>query len=61
MQRLPQLIKYYLKCEKNAVCQKWKQLNDVDHDIGIQDLLSQFYQELLSEYQTQVIQYFVDF
>lgn len=54
MERLPQLIKYYVKCEKNSVCQKWKTLIDVEQDRAIQDLMSQFYSDLLAEYQTQV-------
>ncbi|CAH1388950.1 unnamed protein product [Nezara viridula] len=54
IERLPQLIKYYVKCEKSFLCQKWKNIVDVDQDRGIQELLSQFYQDLLLEYHTQV-------
>lgn len=60
IERLPQLIKYYVKCEKSFLCQKWKNIVDVDQDRGIQELLSQFYQDLLLEYHTQVYYLFVE-
>lgn len=53
MERLPQLLKYYHKCQKGALCQQWRCLVE-EQDLTVSEWISSFYDSLLSNWQQQV-------
>ncbi|XP_014248719.1 conserved oligomeric Golgi complex subunit 7 [Cimex lectularius] len=53
MEKLPQLIRYYAKCEKDSLCQEWTKLVDFDQDRTVLEWLSSFYHTMLTNWQTQ--------
>ncbi|KAK9508413.1 hypothetical protein O3M35_005979 [Rhynocoris fuscipes] len=54
MDRMPQLIKYYCRCEKGSLCREWTNLVELDQDHGLIEWLTAFYHILLTNWQTQV-------
>lgn len=52
--RLPQLLKYYHKCQKGYLLQQWAHLVETEQDEGLQELLNKFYDKLLSHWHEQV-------
>lgn len=53
--RLQQLIKYYHKCNKAALIQKWRSLVETDQDDGIVEWMTKFYDALISNWHDQVL------
>uniref|UniRef100_T1I1G8 Conserved oligomeric Golgi complex subunit 7 n=1 Tax=Rhodnius prolixus TaxID=13249 RepID=T1I1G8_RHOPR len=54
MERLPQLVKYYSRCEKGSMCREWTNLVELDQDHGVIEWLQAFYHSLLTNWQSQV-------
>lgn len=54
MERLPQLVKYYSRCEKGSMCREWTNLVELDQDHGVIEWLAAFYHSLLTNWQSQV-------
>lgn len=54
IERLPQLLKYYEKCQKGSLCQYWKSLIDSDQDLNMAEQLRSLYDMLLVNWQKQV-------
>uniref|UniRef100_A0A023EY93 Conserved oligomeric Golgi complex subunit 7 n=2 Tax=Triatoma infestans TaxID=30076 RepID=A0A023EY93_TRIIF len=54
MERLPQLVKYYSRCEKGSMCREWTNLVELDQDHGVIEWLAAFYHSLLINWQSQV-------
>lgn len=54
IERLPQLLKYYIKCQKGSLCQYWKSIIDSDQDLNLVEQLRSFYDMLLINWQKQV-------
>ena len=54
MDRLPQLLKYYHKCRKGILLQRWRALVEVEQDEGIVHLLKSCYDMFLSAWNEQV-------
>ncbi|PSN54981.1 Conserved oligomeric Golgi complex subunit 7 [Blattella germanica] len=52
--RLPQLLKYYHKCQKGMLLQKWQHLVEMDQDDGVAEWMHNFYDTLLSNWHDQV-------
>ena len=52
--RLPQLLKYYHKCQKGILMQKWRNLVETEQDEGVSELMLKFYDVLLSTWHEQV-------
>lgn len=53
MERLPQLLSYYDKCQKGVYCQEVKRLLESGEDLAAEIVLKQVYEFLLNEYQSQ--------
>lgn len=54
MERLPQLVSYYEKCQKAFYCQEFKRLVEVSEDSSVEVFLKQVYEFLLNECQKQI-------
>lgn len=54
IERLPQLLKYYIKCQKGSLCQHWKSIVDSDQDLNLVEQLRSLYDMLLVNWQKQV-------
>ncbi|XKL64088.1 hypothetical protein PGB90_004174 [Kerria lacca] len=54
IERLPQLLKYYIKCQKGSLCQYWKSIIDSDQDLNLVEQLRSFYDMLLINWQKQI-------
>lgn len=54
MERLPQLIKYYDRCQKGALCQHWRSLVEVEQDQSVTEWMHHLYDYLLSNWHRQV-------
>ncbi|KAL1461335.1 hypothetical protein WDU94_013241 [Cyamophila willieti] len=54
MERLPQLLSYYDKCQKGVYCQEVKRLIENGEDLSGETVLKQIYEFLLAECQTQM-------
>ncbi|KDR16116.1 conserved oligomeric Golgi complex subunit 7 isoform X3 [Zootermopsis nevadensis] len=52
--RLPQLLKYYHKCQKGVLMQQWRNLVEMEQDEGIAEWMHKFYDTLLSNWHDQV-------
>lgn len=52
--RLPQLIKYYHKCQKGALLQKWRNQLEIEQDESVPQWIHNFYDILLSNWHAQV-------
>uniref|UniRef100_A0A1B6DV36 Conserved oligomeric Golgi complex subunit 7 n=1 Tax=Clastoptera arizonana TaxID=38151 RepID=A0A1B6DV36_9HEMI len=53
MERLPQLLKYYHKCQKGALCQVWRRTVE-EQDQNVMDWMNNFYDSLLLNWHQQV-------
>lgn len=60
MDRLEQLLQYYIKCRRGSVLQKWNELYESD-DVNAIEMLSQFYQLLLDDATEQIKWYLTVF
>lgn len=54
MERLPQLLKYYHKCQKGSLCQQWRCLVEVEQDQSVAEWMHSFYDTLLNNWHQQV-------
>lgn len=54
MERLPQLLKYYHKCQKGSLCQQWRCLVEVEQDQSVAEWMHSFYDMLLNNWHQQV-------
>jgi hypothetical protein len=52
--RLPQLLKYYNKCQKGVLMQQWRNLVETEQDEGVAEWMHKFYDILLSNWHDQV-------
>lgn len=52
--RMPQLLKYYHKCQKGLLLQQWNQCIESDQEDGVLDCMKRFYDILLSKWNDQV-------
>ncbi|PNF30976.1 Conserved oligomeric Golgi complex subunit 7 [Cryptotermes secundus] len=52
--RLPQLLKYYHKCQKGVLMQQWQNLVETEQDEGVAEWMHKFYDILLSNWHDQV-------
>ncbi|KAJ9592818.1 hypothetical protein L9F63_015509, partial [Diploptera punctata] len=48
--RLPQLLKYYHKCQKGILMQKWRSVIEMEQEDGIAEWMHNFYDMLLSNW-----------
>ncbi|CAG9855604.1 unnamed protein product [Phyllotreta striolata] len=53
MERLPQLIKYYEKCQKDALLKKWRNQLEIEQDETTIQWIHNYYNYLLSNWHTQ--------
>ncbi|CAH1108801.1 unnamed protein product [Psylliodes chrysocephalus] len=53
MERLPQLLKYYQKCQKNVLLKKWRHQLEIEQDESTIQWIHNFYNHLLSNWHTQ--------
>ncbi|XP_054278876.1 conserved oligomeric Golgi complex subunit 7 [Macrosteles quadrilineatus] len=53
MERLPQLLKYYHKCQKGILCQQWHCLVE-EQDLSVTEWMSSLYENLMCHWQQQV-------
>uniref|UniRef100_A0A1B6JSV6 Conserved oligomeric Golgi complex subunit 7 n=2 Tax=Homalodisca liturata TaxID=320908 RepID=A0A1B6JSV6_9HEMI len=53
MERLPQLLKYYHKCQKGVLCQQWRCLVE-EQDLTVSEWMNSYYDSLLLNWQQQV-------
>ncbi|KAG5873515.1 hypothetical protein JTB14_026601 [Gonioctena quinquepunctata] len=51
--RLPQLLKYYLKCQKDILLKKWRNQLEFEQDESTLQWIHNYYNELLSNWYTQ--------
>lgn len=51
--RLPQLIKYYQKCQKDILLKKWRNQLEIEQDESTTQLIHNYYNFLLSNWHTQ--------
>ncbi|XP_022909528.1 conserved oligomeric Golgi complex subunit 7 [Onthophagus taurus] len=51
--RLPQLLKYYHKCQKDVLVKKWRYQLEIEQDEPITQLIHNYYDVLLSNWHTQ--------
>lgn len=51
--RLPQLIKYYHKCQKDLLLKKWRNQLEIEQDESITKWLHSYYDHFLSNWHTQ--------
>ncbi|XP_069687140.1 conserved oligomeric Golgi complex subunit 7 isoform X3 [Periplaneta americana] len=52
--RLPQLLKYYHKCQKGILMQQWRNIVEMEQDEGVAEWMHKFYDVLLSNWHDQV-------
>lgn len=53
MERLPQLIKYYDKCQKDLLLKKWQSITETDQDDSLIQWMQNFYDYLISNWYSQ--------
>uniref|UniRef100_A0A6P7F1E8 Conserved oligomeric Golgi complex subunit 7 n=1 Tax=Diabrotica virgifera virgifera TaxID=50390 RepID=A0A6P7F1E8_DIAVI len=53
MDRLPQLLKYYQKCQKDVLLKKWRNQLEIEQDESTIQWIHNFYNDLLSNWHTQ--------
>ncbi|RZC34964.1 conserved oligomeric Golgi complex subunit 7 [Asbolus verrucosus] len=53
MGRLPQLLKYYHKCQKDVLLKKWRNQLEIEQDESVMQWIHNFYGILLSNWHTQ--------
>ncbi|KAJ4430331.1 hypothetical protein ANN_22545 [Periplaneta americana] len=51
--RLPQLLKYYHKCQKGILMQQWRNIVEMEQDEGVAEWMHKFYDVLLSNWHDQ--------
>lgn len=51
--RLPQLVKYYQKCQKELLLKKWKNQLEIEQDESTLQWIHNYFQILLSHWHTQ--------
>jgi len=54
MDRLPQLVKYYHRCEEKLILQQWRNLVEIQQDESAPCLINAGYDMLLSSWHAQV-------
>ncbi|RZF43006.1 hypothetical protein LSTR_LSTR017680 [Laodelphax striatellus] len=54
MERVGQLIKYYDRCQKGALCQQWRSLVEVEQDHSVPEWMNAYYDLLLNNWHKQV-------
>ncbi|XP_063222292.1 conserved oligomeric Golgi complex subunit 7 isoform X2 [Bacillus rossius redtenbacheri] len=54
MDRLPQLLKYYHKCQKGVLVKQWRGIVELEQDEGLTDWMAKLYDSLLSNWHDQV-------
>lgn len=52
--RLPQLLKYYMKCQKALLIQNWHSMIEIESEENILELLNNFYGVLIVTWQEQI-------
>lgn len=54
MGRLPELLKYYRKCQKGMLLQKWRNMLEIDQDESVTHWMHNYYDFLLSHWHSQL-------